>query len=83
VGVEFSEWRRLHGVPLPLTRPLEPQGTDHVWYRGWEVGYDHDAANWGGTGWRAYKGGCDLDAREVMSATYQGCLDEIDEQEDD
>lgn len=64
-------------------RPPEPQGTTCVWYRGWEVGWDHDAAFWGGTGWRAYKGGCDLDALEVMSETYQGCLDEIDEQEDE
>lgn len=64
-------------------RPAEPAATHHVWYRGWEIGYDHDAAYWGGTGWRAYKGGCDLDAPEVMAATYAACLDEIDEAEDD
>lgn len=53
------------------------------WYRGWEVGYDDEAAKWTNEGWRAYKGGCDLDALSVSAASYDECLDAIDEQEDD
>lgn len=64
-------------------RPAEPTLTNHVWYRGWEVGFSHDSAYWCGEGWIAYKGGCDLDAPEVRAKTYAGCLDEIDEQEDE
>lgn len=64
-------------------RPAAPSGTDNVWYRGWEVGYDADADFWSNEGWIAYKGGCDLGAPEVRSATYEACLDLIDDEEDD
>ena len=66
-----------------FTRPLEPKGTDNVWYRGWEVGYSADAGYWSDDGWIAYKGGCDLDAQEVRAATYEACLDLIDDEEDE
>jgi len=71
--------------PWPRSHPFErePEREDCVWYRGWEVSYEFASEHWTGNGWRAYKGGCDLGAREVSSGTYQGCLDEIDEAEDD
>ena len=64
-------------------RPPQPEGEDCVWYRGWEVGYGHDAVVWSKYGWMAYKGGCDLDAPSVCSTTYEGCLDAIDDEEDE
>jgi hypothetical protein len=71
------------GRCLEEPRPPEPQGDDVVWYRGWEVGFDGMAHDYGGEGWRAYKGGCDLDAPQVSARTYDACLDEIDSEEDD
>ncbi len=63
-------------------RPIEPKGAViSVWYRGWEVGYDDMAGQWSSEGWRAYKGGCDLDAPQVSAATYDGVLDAIDDEE--
>ncbi len=66
----------------PHYRPALPMGEAHVWYRGWEVGYSHHAAYWSGEGWIAYKGGCDLGAPEVRSASYVQCLHAIDDEED-
>lgn len=60
-------------------RPAEPVGKHIVWYRGWEVAHDEGEFYFGKNGWLAHKGGCDLDAPEVSSATYSGVLDEIDE----
>ena len=65
-----------------VERPVEPTESADVWYRGWEVGFDDTAHRWSGEGWRAYKGGCDLDAPTVSAATFIGCLNEIDEAED-
>lgn len=62
-------------------RPPEPPHLETVMYRGWEVTYDADAAYWSKCGWRAYKGGVDLDAPHVDAATYSECLDAIDEEE--
>lgn len=64
-------------------RPEEPQADAHVWYRGWEVGFSFESEYWCGEGWIAYKGGCDLDAREVRSGQYATCLDAIDDEEDE
>lgn len=69
--------------PTHGTRPAQPGLTDHVWYRGWEVGYSRDADFWSNEGWIAYKGGCDLGAPEVRSGTYEACLDLIDDEESD
>jgi hypothetical protein len=64
-------------------RPSEPTGNNVVWYRGWEVGFDQMAHDYAKSGWRAYKGGVDMDAPIVDASTYEGCLDEVDEAEDD
>lgn len=64
-------------------RPPEPARDGHVWYRGWEVGYSWEYDTWGGEGWLAYKGGCDLDASMVAASTYAACLDEVDDREDE
>jgi len=64
-------------------RPAEPTGNEDVWYRGWECGFDDMAARYTAGAWRAYKGGCDLDAPQVSAVTWVGLLDEIDEQEGD
>jgi hypothetical protein len=65
----------------PPARPDEPaKGTD-IWYRGWECGYDATAASWGAEGWRAAKGGWDLDCRHTSGRTWSGLLDEIDAEE--
>lgn len=68
---------------IDIDRPDVPHGEDTVWYRGWEAGYEFQLEYWTGGGYRAYKGGADLDAREVTSSTWAGLLDEIDEAEDD
>ena len=73
-----------HGAPS--ARPDEPPkafGTPAVWYRGWECGYDSDAAAWGFEGWHAYKGGCDLGAPCATGRTWPDLLDEIDAEEDE
>jgi len=62
-------------------RPAEPEVGHDAWYRGWECSYDVDAALYGHEGWRAYKGGADLDARQTSGKTWSDLLDEIDEQE--
>jgi hypothetical protein len=41
-------------------RPSEPEIGHDVWYRGWECGYNFNAALWCAEGWRAYKGGVDM-----------------------
>ena len=66
-----------------VARPPQPFAEAAVWYRGWEVGYDLEADKWTSHGWRAYKGGCDLDAPHVDADTYEGVLDAIDEEEDE
>lgn len=67
----------------PKHRPAEPESEDCVWYRGWEVGFDQMAHDYTQRGWRAYKGGVDLDAPTADGATFEACLDDVDEQEDD
>lgn len=71
-----------YDVLLAKIRPPEPGAGEVVWYRGWEVGYNPDADYWASEGWQGYKGGCDLDAEQVMARTYELCLDEIDGEED-
>lgn len=61
-------------------RPAEPEvGALDVWYRGWECGYNADAALWCGEGWEAYLGGPDIDAPKVTARSWGALLDEIDE----
>ncbi len=70
--------------PMPLVtyaRPPEPEIGHDVWYRGWECGYDIDAALYAGEGWRAYKGGCDIDAPHESAKTFTELLDAIDDRE--
>lgn len=63
-----------------MSRPAEPDiGGEDVCYRGWECGYNTDAAFWCGEGWEAYLGGPDLDAPKVTARTWGALLDEIDE----
>ena len=64
-------------------RPPEPGPRSVEWYRGWECGYDSDAAFWTKHGWRAYKGGVDIDVPTVDGATWPELLDEIDAEEDE
>lgn len=64
-------------------RPEMPEGEKTVWYRGWEAGWEHMLEFFTGEGYRAYKGGADLDAPEVRGATWTELLDNIDEEEDD
>lgn len=68
--------------PIVEPHPPEPVAGQLACYRGWEVGYDPDAEYWGGIGWRGYRGGCDLDAPEVMAATFAQCLAEVDAAEE-
>jgi hypothetical protein len=72
-----DEWLYVH------PRSVEPYGEGDVWYRGWEAGWDRLRDHYTGSGYVAYKGGCDLDAQEVSSGTWKGLLDEIDAMEDD
>ncbi len=65
----------------PRNRPTEPELGHDVWYRGWECSYDVDAALWSGEGWRAYKGGADIDAPSASAKTFAGLLDNIDDEE--
>lgn len=64
-------------------RPQQPDGEDVVWYRGWEAGWERMLDFFTGEGYRAYKGGCDLDAQTVSAGTWSDLLDAIDEEEDD
>lgn len=64
-------------------RPAEPYGDKCVWYRGWELGYSFESEYWGGEGWIAYKGGCDLGAPEIRAGRYVLALDAIDDEEDE
>jgi hypothetical protein len=66
-----------------MTRPIEPEIGHHASYRGWECGYDIDAALWTGEGWRAYRGGADLDAPTVTARLFTDLLIEIDDAEDE
>lgn len=70
-----------HGAPK--TRIGEPPSGTDVWYRGWECGWDATAASYGAEGWRAYKGGCDLDAPQAGGRTWAELLDDIDDAEDE
>ena len=63
-------------------RPAEPAHSQVIRYRGWEIGWNDMAAKWAGTGWDAYKGGCDLGAPRITTADFPDCLDEIDDYED-
>lgn len=63
------------------TRPAEPEVGHDVWYRGWECSYDVEAALWGAEGWRAYKGGADIDAPNTSARTFSELLDDIDAEE--
>lgn len=63
-------------------RPAEPAHGEDVWYRGWEIGWNDMGAKWAGTGWDAYKGGCDLGAPRITASSFADCLDEIDDYED-
>lgn len=62
-----------------MSRPAEPEIGHDVWYRGWECGYDINSALYAGEGWRAARGGWDIDCRHVSSNTFDGLLDEIDD----
>lgn len=66
---------------LALAWPPEPKGTEEVWYRGWECGYDDMAAKYVPDCWIGYKGGCDLDAPKVSAKTWTDLLAEIDAEE--
>ena len=66
---------------LADARPAKPQGDALVWYRGRECGFDEMASRFTPEGWRAYKGGCDPDARTVSAVTWDALLSEIDEEE--
>lgn len=70
-----------HGAPK--ARPDEPPHGADIYYRGWECGYDATAAYWGAEGWRAAKGGWDLDCQHTSGRTWSDLLDEIDAEEDD
>ncbi len=69
-------------MSAPEQRPAEPHGEDAVWYRGWEAGWEQILEFFTGEGFRAYKGGCDLDATNVTAGTWSDLLDAIDEEED-
>lgn len=88
LGVGCQEWgvcyAAAHGDDSKCdARPDEPTDGTSVWYRGWEVGYDDMAARYVKDYWRAYKGGCDLDAPQASANTFDGVLDAIDDEEDD
>jgi hypothetical protein len=70
-------------APPSPARPNEPAKGSDAWYRGWECGYDATAASWGAEGWRAAKGGWDLDCRHTSGRTWSDLLDEIDAEEDE
>lgn len=65
-----------------IERPAEPHGEDVVWYRGWEAGWEQVLEFYTGQGYRAYKGGADLDASSVSAGTWSELLDAIDEEEE-
>jgi hypothetical protein len=68
------------------TRPPEPSTSPDihtVWYRDWECGFDEMSDRWAGEGWRAYKGGADLDAPTVSAKSWDALLDAIDDEEDE
>lgn len=80
----FQEIVEAHGAPK--ARPDEPlmtYGTPPVWYRGWECGWDDEHYFWTRIGWRAAKGGWDLDCKHTEAATWADLLDEIDAEEGD
>lgn len=68
--------------PTPAgTRPVAPNA-GVTWYRGWECIWDEQADSWVAEGWRAYKGGVDLDAPTASAKTWEALLDEIDAEEE-
>ena len=67
----------------PIERPAEPAGETSVWYRGWECGFDDMASRYTPEGWRAYMGGCDLDAPTQTAATWDDLLQMLDDEEDE
>lgn len=70
----------MRGMTKTVT-PAEPEIGHTVWHRGWEISYDMDAALWGAEGWRAYKGGADLDAPHTSARTFSDLIEEIDAEE--
>lgn len=65
-----------------ITRPAEPAvGDQPVWYRGWECGFNTEAAHWGWDAWEACLGGADLDCVSITARTWAELLDEIDDHE--
>ncbi len=62
-----------------ISRPAAPRDGESIDYRGWECGFNVDAAAWCNEGWEAYLGGIDLDAPKVSGRTWAELLDEIDE----
>lgn len=71
------------GINLIGMPPPEPAPGESVVYRGWKAALDYDAQFWTQMGWRAYRGGVDLDAPEVSANTWIALLDEIDAVEDE
>ena len=72
-------------TPAPEQWPSEPSkawGTAPINYRGWECSWDGEAASWGMEGWRAAKGGWDLDCRQTSGRTWTALLREIDAEEE-
>lgn len=63
--------------------PDEPKGGATAYYRGWEFGFDDMAAQYTREGWRAYKGGCDIDAPQLSAATLFALFAAIDGEERD
>lgn len=62
-------------------RPSEPEIGHTAWYLGWEISYDVEASLWGAEGWRAYKGGPDLDAPHTSARTFPELIEEIEAEE--
>lgn len=63
--------------------PEEPDANTTIWYRGWECGWNEEAHKWAKSGWRAYKGGADLDAPTETNSDWFELLHAIDLEEGD
>lgn len=63
-------------------RPAEPYGENVVRYRGWEAGWERLREYHTGSGYCAYRGGCDLGAPTESAGTWAGLLDAIDDAEE-
>lgn len=62
--------------------PEPPRNHPGTYYRGWECGFDQMAHDWGGAGWRAYRGGVDIGATCLDASEWEDLLGEIDDWED-